>query len=249
MKTDPGHWEGNLTHFPHVFVCLLHFLAFFVLFLNFPICSDDDWPGPLGRNPDPHVFVCLFYFSLTFFALSNFQICSDEWWPLTVFNSFCASKFPNVAVMTTEIGRWEGNLTHICYVDEINQTHAFGWCGPTDPCSQVIIVLCMIREVIKKKNIIFTARLNWGKKTRLNWVKKPGKIRRKYPKGDGGDGGKSPNHWVFFSMVIDYYWLLLLLFFNCHCYHQVGLIFPIFIEETWPVWLRIFLYFLALCYR
>ena len=40
-------------------------------------------------------------------------------------------------VMTTAPGRWEGNLTHICYVDDINQTHAFGWCGPTDRCSQV----------------------------------------------------------------------------------------------------------------
>ena len=33
------------------------------------------------------------------------------------------------------------------------------------------------------------------------------------------------------------------------CNHQIGLIFPIFIEETWPVSLRIGLYFLALCYR
>ena len=33
------------------------------------------------------------------------------------------------------------------------------------------------------------------------------------------------------------------------CCLQVGLILPIFIEETWPVWLRIILYFLALCYR
>ena len=27
------------------------------------------------------------------------------------------------------------------------------------------------------------------------------------------------------------------------------MIFPIFIEQTWPLWLRILLYFLALCYR
>ena len=49
--------------------------------------------------------------------------------------------------MTTGPGHWEGNLTHICYVNEINQSHAFGWCGPTDPCSQVIIILFVLIQI------------------------------------------------------------------------------------------------------
>ena len=62
-----------------------------------------------------------------------------------VYNIFPFFKF---AVMTSDHGHWEGNLTHICYVDEINQTHAFGWCAPTDPCSQVIIIFYFIGIVI-----------------------------------------------------------------------------------------------------
>ena len=76
--------------------------------------------------------------------------------------------FLNLSVMRTGPGHWKGNLTHICYVDEINQTHALGWCAPTDQCSQVLIMLFRKAISIQISNfyiwyiiIIGLIRLGW----------------------------------------------------------------------------------------
>ena len=71
-------------------------------------------------------------------APSNAESPAPPNWPKSTMTNLPV----HIAVMGSETGRWEGNVTHICYVDDINATHAFGWCGPTDPCSQVLPMHC-----------------------------------------------------------------------------------------------------------
>ena len=44
-------------------------------------------------------------------------------------------------------GGWSGNVSHLCYTEEVNTSHESVWCRPKDECSQQGMILPLFIEV------------------------------------------------------------------------------------------------------